>query len=278
MKGGQGLAGSFLGLGLTIIISLISGCGPELKEEISATGTIEMTETIVSSKLNGRVTRMFFEEGQGVKVGDLLAEMEHAQLDAQIQAARSGLQASQANRKAAGRDLDRLRKLRQGELISQAEYDRAVTGWEVYDAQVKQAEANLKLLEVQLSDTRLIAPANGIISAKLVEPGEVAPPGAALYAILDQTKPWVKIYLSLTEVEQVGLNQPAIVKLDAFPDLDFEGRISYIAQEAEFTPKDYLSKEERVKQVYEVKVELDNNSGKLKAGIPAEVMIKLGNS
>ncbi|MGE5604597.1 MAG: efflux RND transporter periplasmic adaptor subunit, partial [Bacteroidota bacterium] len=202
-------------------------------------------------------------------------EMEHDQLDAQIQAARSGLQASQANRNAAERDLNRLRKLRQDELISKAEYDRAVTGWEVYDAQVKQAEANLKLLEVQLSDTRLMSPANGIISAKLVEPGEVVTPGAALYAILDHAKPWVKIYLPLTEAEQVSLNQPAIINLDAFPDLNFEGRISYIAQEAEFTPKDYLSKEERVKQVYEVKVELENSSGKLKAGIPAEVRIKL---
>lgn len=275
MKGGQGLAGRFFGLGLTVMILLMSGCGPEVKDEISATGTIEMTETIVSSKLSGRVIRMYFDEGQWVKVGDLLAEMEHDQLDAQIQAARSSLQAFQANRNAAERDLNRLRKLLQDELISRAEYERAITSWEVYDAQVKQQEANLNLLKVQLSDTRLIAPVNGIISAKLVEPGEMALPGTALYAILDQNRPWVKVYLPLVEVEQISLNQLAIVKLDAFPDLNFEGRISYISQEAEFTPKDYLSKEERVKQVYEVKVQLDNSSGKLKAGIPAEVRIKL---
>ena len=275
MKSRQGLAGRFLGLGLTIITLLISGCGPELKDQISATGTIEMTETIVSSKLNGRVTQMIFAEGQAVQAGELMAELDHDQLDAMIKASRSGLQASVAHRNAARRDLNRLQRLRQDELISQAEYDRAVTGWEVYDAQVKQAEANLKLLEIQLSDTRLMAPANGIISAKLVEPGEVVTPGAALYAILDQTKPWVKIYLPLTEVEQVSLNQPAVINLDAFPDLNFRGRISYIAPKAEFTPKDYLSKEERIKQVYEVKVELDNSSGKLKAGIPAEVRIKL---
>lgn len=275
MKGGQGLAGRFFGLGLTVIFLLMSGCGPEEKDEISATGTIEMTETIVSSKLSGRVIRMYFDEGQWVKVGDLLAELEHDQLDAQIQAAISSLQAFQANRNAAERDLNRLRKLLQDELISQVEYERAITSWEVYDAQVKQQEANLNLLKVQLSDTRLTAPVNGIISAKLVEPGEMALPGTALYAILDQNRPWVKVYLPLVEVEQISLNQLAIVKLDAFPDLNFEGRISYISQEAEFTPKDYLSKEERVKQVYEVKVQLDNSSGKLKAGIPAEVRIKL---
>lgn len=275
MKHGQGLAGRFLGMGLIIVSLLISGCAPEIKDEIAATGTVEMTETVVSSKIGGRVTQMFFEEGQAVKRGELMAELDHDQLDAMIKASRSGLQASVANRNASRRDLNRLRKLRQDELISQAEYDRAVTGWEVYDAQVKQAEANLKLLEIQLADTRLLAPASGVVSAKLVELGEVGASGASLYAILDQAKPWIKIYLSLKEVEQVSLNQPAIINLDAFPDLNFEGRISYIATEAEFTPKDYLSKEERVKQVYQVKVELDNNTGKLKAGIPAEVRIKI---
>lgn len=275
MKNGRKLDAGFLGIGLLIVTSLISGCGPEQKDEITATGTIEMTETIVSSKFTGRVSQMLFEEGQAVKTGDLMVELEHDQLDAQIRSARSGLQAAQANLNAARRDLNRLGRLLRDEVISQAEYDRAVTSWEVYDAQVKQAEANLNLLEVQLVDTRLLAPANGVISAKMVEPGEVVTSSASLYSILDRSKPWVKIYLPLKEVEQVGLNQSAVINLDAFPDLNFKGRISYIAQEAEFTPKDYLSKEERVKQVYEVKVELDNSSGKLKAGVPAEVRIKL---
>ncbi len=272
MKRRQELVWRFLGL--IFFAFLISGCAPEIQDEIWATGTVEMTETIVSSKLGGRVTGIFFKEGQTVKLGDRLAELEHDQLDARIRAAKSGLTASQANLNAARRDLDRLRKLRRDELISQAEYDRAVTGWEVFDAQVKQAEANVNLLETELTDTLIEAPANGIISAKLIEPGEVVIPGAALCTILDPTKPWVKVYLPLIEVEKVSLNQPTIIKLDAFPDLDFKGRIAYISQTAEFTPKDYLSKEERVKQVYEVKVEVDNSSGKLKAGIPAEVRIK----
>lgn len=271
----RGLTGKYLGVILIFAASLTAGCKPEIEDEISAVGTVEMTETVVSSKQNGRITQMFFEEGQRIKTGDLMAELEHQQLDAQIKAARSNLQVSMLNLNAAQRDMNRLRKLLRDELISQAEYDRAVTGKEVYEAQVKQAEANLGLLEVQLGDTRILAPANGFISAKLAEPGELASLGSSLYTILDEAKPWVKIYLPLKEVEQVSLDQSAVVNLDAFPDLDFKGRISYIARKAEFTPKDYLSKEERIKQVYEVKVELDNTSGKLKAGIPVEVKIRL---
>lgn len=272
------LTGKYLGILFVFVAFLISGCKSELKDEISATGTVEMTETTVSSKQNGRITRMFFEEGQTVKAGELMAELEHEQLNAQIEAARSNLQVSKVNLNAARRDLNRLRKLIRDELISQAEYDKAVTGKEVYEAQVRQGEANLSLLEVQLEDTKLRAPAGGFVSAKLAEPGEIASLGSSLYTILDQSKPWVKIYLPLKEVEQVNVNQLAVVNLDAFPNFDFIGRVSHIAREAEFTPKDYLSKEERVKQVYEVKIDLDNSSGKLKAGIPAEVRIKIAES
>jgi HlyD family secretion protein len=271
----HGLTGKGLSVILIIMTTLISGCGPEKIDEILATGTIEMTEITLSGKTGGRIKQMFFEEGQMVKKGELMVELDHDQLDARIWSARSGLQGAQANLNAAQRELDRLSKLWQSELISQAEYDRVVTSKEVYEAQVNQAEANLNLLQVELVDTRLYAPISGVVSAKLFEPGEVAPAGSSIYTILNQNKPWIKIYLPLKEVEQININQPAIINLDAFPELNFKGRISHIAQEAEFTPKDYLSQEERVKQVYEVRIELEDSSGKLKAGVPAEVRIKL---
>lgn len=271
----HGLTVKGLSVILIIMATLISGCGPEKIDEILATGTIEMTEIILSGKTGGRIKQMFFEEGQMVKKGELMVELDHDQLDARIWSARSGLQVARANLNAAQRELDRLGKLWQSEMISQAEYDRAVTSKEVYEAQANQAEANLNLLQLELADTRLYAPISGVVSAKLFEPGEVASAGSSFYTILNQNKPWIKIYLPLKEVEQINIYQPAIINLDAFPELNFQGRISHIAQEAEFTPKDYLSQEERVKQVYEVKIELEDSSGKLKAGVPAEVRIKL---
>lgn len=271
----HGLTVKGLSVILIIMATLISGCGPEKIDEILATGTIEMTEIILSGKTGGRIKQMFFEEGQMVKKGELMVELDHDQLDARIWSARSGLQVARANLNAAQRELDRLGKLWQSEMISQAEYERAVTSKEVYEAQANQAEANLNLLQLELADTRLYAPISGVVSAKLFEPGEVASAGSSFYTILNQNKPWIKIYLPLKEVEQINIYQPAIINLDAFPELNFQGRISHIAQEAEFTPKDYLSQEERVKQVYEVKIELEDSSGKLKAGVPAEVRIKL---
>jgi hypothetical protein len=81
------------------------------------------------------------------------------------------------------------------------------------------------------------------------------------------------VYLPLKEVSRVSLNEKAYVKLDAFPAKKFYGRITFISQEAEFTPKDFLSKEERIKQVFAVKVLLSNKENLLKAGLPVDVWV-----
>jgi HlyD family secretion protein len=326
---------------LLAVFSLFSGCGiSQDNQQIQATGTIEMTETTISTKVGGKVVQIPVEEGRGVKSGDLLAELDHAELNAQITAAKANLDlakllyqksakainlnpnsaddsreaqiaaaqnnlaVAKANLDDASRTFDRMQKLYQSQLISQADYDKATTGKSVaqsqYQAalnnltlaksspntqdidttnkqsttQIKQAESSLALLEIQLNNTKITASASGIVSAKLVEVGELVSPGSSLFTILDYSKPWVKIYLTLNEVERVSLNQKAYVKLDAYPDKKFGGRISFISNEAEFTPKDFLSKEERVKQVFAVKIELGNKEGLLKAGLPVDVWVE----
>ncbi|HBE78425.1 MAG TPA: hypothetical protein DDW65_11715, partial [Firmicutes bacterium] len=170
-------------------------------------------------------------------------------------------------------DLQRNKQLYQDDLIAKSQYDPIVTKADVTFAQVKQARSNLDLLQVQLSDVKIFAPIKGILSAKLVEPGELVSSGTALFTILDYKKPWVKIYLPLKEVERITLNQKAYVKLDV-SGTKFYGRVSFISDEAEFTPKDFLSKEERVKQVFAVKIELNNRDGLLKAGLPVDVWVE----
>ena len=213
---------------------------------------------------------------------------------------------AKVNYEAAKKDLDRANDLFKQQSIPQSQYDDAVTREQFslaqYQAaqsnlelaksspnmddidlssqqllaQIKQAEANLTLLQTQLDDTKIYAPADGVLAAKLMQPGELTAPGTALFTILDDSKPWVKIYLSLKETERVSLNQSAYIQMDAFPDRKFYGRVSFISSEAEFTPKDYQSKEERIKQVYAVKVELKNPDKLLKAGMPVDVTVEVG--
>lgn len=259
---------------MATIILLNLGCVREKQGEITGTGTIEMTEVSVSNKVGGKLLKVIVGEGQTVKSGELVAELDHQELDARIVAARSSLEVNQANRQAARRDFERMRQLFQAQVISKSQYDGALTSLDVAEAQVKKSQADLDLLGIQLKDYFITAPANGIVSARMVEPGEIIAAGTSLFTILDNTRPWVKIYLPLTDVEKVSLNQKASIMMDAFPDRKFTGRVSNIASEAEFTPKDYLSKEERVKKVFAVKVELKNEAGLLKAGLPVDVTIE----
>jgi HlyD family secretion protein len=223
--------------------------------------------------VNGRIIKIPVTEGKQIKQGDLLAEIDHEELDAQIAAARSNLDVAIANYDAAKTDLQRNKQLYQKDLIAKSQYDSFVTKADVTLAQVKQAQSNLALLQVQLSNVKIFAPISGVLSAKLVETGELVASGTALFTILDYNKPWVKIYLPLKEVERVTLNQKAYVKLDA-SGKKFYGWISFISDEAEFTPKDFLSKEERVKQVFAVKIVLNNKDELLKAGLPVDVTVE----
>jgi HlyD family secretion protein len=323
----------------------LSGCKNEQAfEGIEATGHTEMTETLVSSKVEGKVVKILVEEGQLVQKGDLLVELDHEELDAQIDALKSNLElaklrykksigarglvgSAKANEQSRQAQIEmaknnlreaktnwddtvnsfkRMQQLFQEGVISKAEYDRAYTQKEVgeakyqaalnnltmvrfnpetddldtvvkqSDAQIKKAESELALLEIQQNNTQITAPVAGVISEKLIQLGELVRAGASLFTILNYSQPWVKIYLPLKEVERVFLNTKAYAIMDAFPDQKVYGRVIFISQEAEFTPKDYISKEERVKQVFAVKIGLENQEAFLKPGLPVDIFIETG--
>jgi multidrug resistance efflux pump len=143
------------------------------------------------------------------------------------------------------------------------------------EAQVREGEAALAAVEVQLAKQSLTAPRDGLISEKLVDPGELAAPGAVLLELKDIDSVELTVYIPQDQVGQVKIGQKALVSVDAYEDQQFEGRVSYIAHEAEFTPRNVQTKEERVKLVFPVKIKLDNPDHRLKPGMPADAEILL---
>ena len=104
---------------------------------------------------------------------------------------------------------------------------------------------------------------------------EVEQPGAGLLVLSRLDSVYVMIYLTVAELGFVRLGDPAEVRIDAFPDRAFSGRVTYISPEAEFTPKNVQTKEDRVKLVFGVKVEIPNPDGHLKPGLPCDAAIRL---
>jgi len=137
-------------------------------------------------------------------------------------------------------------------------------------ARVEAAKAALSLADTQLKYTQLRAPFNGIITSRDIEPGEVVTPGREVISIADLSEVDLKVFVGEEEIGRVKPGQKVSVKTDTFPDKTYEGHVSYISPEAEFTPKIIQTHKERVKLVYLVKVTLPNPALELKSGMPAD--------
>lgn len=146
----------------------------------------------------------------------------------------------------------------------------------VAQAQVAEAEAALAQVQVQLDMLTLTAPRAGLISHKLVQPGELAAPGAVLLELSDIETVDLTVYIPETLIGQVKVGQPAHVYVDAYPGQVFKGTVTFINHEAEFTPRNVQTKEERVNLVFGVKISLNNPDHRLKPGMPADAELEEG--
>ncbi len=145
-------------------------------------------------------------------------------------------------------------------------------------AEIEQARAELAILETQLNDAVAISPIDGIALTKAAEVGEVLAAGATVLTVGDLDHPWVRAYLSERDLGRVRLGDQVKVTTDSFPNKIYSGRIAFIASEAEFTPKQIQTSEERVKLVYRIKIAVENPNHELKSNMPAdaEILIQQG--
>lgn len=142
-------------------------------------------------------------------------------------------------------------------------------------AEIARAKANLALIESQLADTVAVSPVDGVVLVKAADVGEVLAAGTTIVTIGDIDHPWLRAYINQTDLGRVKLGTKAKITTDSYHDKNYEGRVSFIASEAEFTPKQIQTQEERVKLVYRIKIDLDNPRHELKSNMPADAVISL---
>jgi HlyD family secretion protein len=141
-------------------------------------------------------------------------------------------------------------------------------------ARVRVARADLDLAETLIGETKLYAPISGIVLSKNMERGEIALPGSAVLTLGDLKKVWLRAYVNEPDLGRITLGQPIEVFTDTYPGKTYPGRLVFISDEAEFTPKQIQTQEERVKLVYRIKIDIDNPLMELKSGMPADARIK----
>lgn len=230
-----------------------------------------------------------------------LEELKAGSRPQELEQAKATVANAEAELIKAKNDLERYNALYKDELIAAQQMDNAKKAYDVALSQhkkaietlslvkegprkedikaaasrVEQAKAALKGTEEKLKDTVLYAPISGVVLKKNVELGETVSAGLPVYTIGDLAKPWIKIYVKEDRLGLVKLGQKAEVKVDTYPKKIYEGMVTFISSEAEFTPKNVQTQEERVKLVFGVKVSVKDINDELKPGMPADVKISL---
>lgn len=142
-------------------------------------------------------------------------------------------------------------------------------------AAVDVAAANVALAEAQMAKYTLTAPLSGTVTRKLAHSGEISRAGLPLLVISDLSQLTLKVYIPETQIGQIAVGQAVTVSVDAYPGMAFAGTVTRIAQQAEFTPSNVQTKDDRSKLVFAVKIVLINAEGRLKAGMPADAALPL---
>ncbi|HUA20659.1 MAG TPA: HlyD family efflux transporter periplasmic adaptor subunit [Bryobacteraceae bacterium] len=158
---------------------------------------------------------------------------------------------------------------------NELELKRRQQDLEAHHADVSRARAQVAITQTQIDDTVVASPVDGVVLVKSAEVGEVLAAGTTVVTIGDLGHPWLRAYVNETDLGKIKLGQAAFLTTDSFPGKKYPGRVSFISSEAEFTPKQIQTQEERVKLVYRIKIDVDNQSGELKLNMPVDAEIQL---
>jgi HlyD family secretion protein len=282
---------------------------PQLPPGIAwGNGRLEADEIDIATKFAGRVAEISVDEGDPVTAGQVVGRMDTRDLEASLKKAQAQvLQAQHALDEAhanvtqlqsqlslAQQELDRTQTLAQRgfatrELLDQRrqQVDGATALVNAANFRVRQTEQSLEaakheveLYEVNIADNTLRAPRDGRIEYRIANVGEVLPAGGKVFTMLDLSNVYMDIYLPTAEAGKAKIGGDARIVLDARPDLAIPARISFIAAQAQFTPKAVETRSEREKLMFRVRVRIDPDlvrahADAVKSGVPGLAYVKL---
>jgi len=226
-----------------------AGASGSSNGKIEGSGILEAIELNIGSQVTSQVAEVKVKEGDLVKKGDELIKLDDKILKDQVAIAQAGVESAKATLDGAGSSTDK----------------------KIAQAQLDQAEANLSIANTQLAHAVVSSAIDGVVLSLPLKEGEMASPGSTLAVVGKVSELDLIIYVDQKELGKIKLGQEAIVKVDAYPNKSFKGKIIDIASEAEFTPQNVQTKEQRSNLVFGVTIRVDNAKGLLKPAMPADV-------
>jgi len=264
-------------------------------------GRLEADEIDVDTKFAGRVAQLYASEGDLVHAGQLVARMDTRDLEASRRAAlaqvaqadrlvdemQANLQQQRSQLALAAKELDRYRELVARDFVDRETFDQRQQAFDAATASLSAADAKLQqalqsreaarqlaqVLDVNIRDDSLVAPRDARIQYRIANLGEVLPAGGKVFTMLDATSVYMDIYLPTRDAGRVRVGADSRIVLDAAPQQPIAARVSYLATEAQFTPKAVETQSDRDKLMFRVKLRIDSTAlrgaeGDVRVGLP----------
>lgn len=271
----------FCSAALLALSVFISGCG---RRSAAVSGTIELDEVHVGPRMGGRVDKIFAQEGDTLHAGQPIAQLEATELLARrdLAAAQIDTAIHDADSQAAQLEFLRDESKRQQDLlkrkvVSPTDAERASSSARAQEKiveaarmRVVQARAQLADIEAQLAELQVKAPTESVLEVLSVKVGDVLPANREVATLLLPQHLWVRVYVPEPWLGLIKIGDQVRVRVDSFPGEDFPGTVEQINRQAEFTPRNVQTVEDRIRQVFGVKIRLPSHEQRLRAGMAAD--------
>ena len=190
---------------------------------------IEGDVTVISPQVPGHILKIYAKDNQLIRAQAPLCDIDDRDYQVSLNLAKAGLDVAKVEERQSGQDVHRYQKLLASKDISQQQYDKALLRWDTAKAQVQAAGARLAQADLNVSYTKIVAPADGVVSRKSVEPGMFVEPGQALMAIVLEDR-WVIANLKETQMTHIHPGLKVSILVDAYPGVVFHGHVDSIQQ------------------------------------------------
>ena len=267
-----------------LAVAGLSGCKPKTN---AVSGTIEVDEAHVGPRSGGRVEKILVQEGDRLQEGQLIAQLQAPELVARRELAKAQIDTAIRNADAQAAQLEFLRSNAQREVellkrkvVSPNEAEQARSAANAQEKnveaarmQVDQARAQLGDIDAQLAEMQVLAPSECIVEVLSVKVGDILVPpfNQEVATLLLPQHLWVRVYVPETWLGLIKLGDQVRVRVDSFPGKDFSGVVEQVNRQAEFTPRNVQTVDDRIRQVFGVKVRLPDGAEQLRAGMAADV-------
>lgn len=234
-------------------------------------GNVDIREVELGCRVFGKVKSLHVEEGDLVRAGDLLAELDPVPYEEALAQAQAQVALARVASNNYAMQLSRREKAIIAQAVSQESVSDAKSSWQESLAALARTEASLSIAETHLEDTKLFAPSNGVILSRIREPGSVLQPGDPIYTLSLLEPIWIRAYVSEVNLGRVFPGMKAKVYTDTSSNPVYEGQVGFISPVAEFTPKNVETTDLRTDLVYRLRIFVNDPDFGLRQGMPVTV-------